>query len=184
MGGMAPSPSRCGIPPAIAPPAPFRRSSHRRRCRGGSRHWADISAAPATPGASTMPSRLIGDGARFADFLVDMAMPINSWPNNFAPTCSSTPAGRRQSRLSFVVRAAMTTAITSYQPYMEDHMRWHAARLKFLSTASQSMRLSIDDQALSERVTKQSASLPTSCLVLLTDRTRPSVRLRQGAADC
>ena len=66
------------IPAAIALPAPFRRSSLRRRCRGGSRHWADISATSAMPGASTIASHLSRTVLGFRIFSLMSAMPTHS----------------------------------------------------------------------------------------------------------
>ena len=81
-----------------------------------SRRWVDIWARTAPPGASTMRLPLSRMARGLPIYWSTMAMPINFYPNNFALTCLSAPATRRQSRLPFVAMPVMTTAITLYRP--------------------------------------------------------------------
>jgi S-formylglutathione hydrolase len=69
-----------------------------------------------TAGASTMLSPLSRMARDLPISWSTMATPINSWPSNFALTCWSAPASRRQSRLPFVAMRAMITATISYRP--------------------------------------------------------------------
>jgi hypothetical protein len=55
------------------------------------------------------------------------ALTLNVSGQCFAPTCWSTPAGRR---LTLRRQAGYGHSYYFVSTYMEDHMRWHAARLK------------------------------------------------------
>ena len=127
---MAHSPSRCGFPAAIAPPAPFRRSLRHRRCRGGIKALGGYLGDAREAWRKHDTVALIEDGARFPDFLVDVGDADQFLNEQLRPELLERACSEAGIPLLLRRQPGYDHSYYFISTFMADHLRWHAARLK------------------------------------------------------